>query len=131
MARWAFQLLLMLLAGLGFAGGYGRETGPILGACLVQVAAVWVVGGLAVLLYGLTPRLAPLSWGVAGAVLLIGWVGPALDVPRTVVDLSPFGHLPKLPGGEMEWTPVLVLLALAAVLVAAGLAKLRRRDLTT
>ncbi|MFG2464950.1 ABC transporter permease [Streptomyces canus] len=123
--------LIMLLAGLGFAVGYGKEVGPVLGACLVQVAAVWVVGGLAVLLYGLAPRIAPLSWGVAGAVLLIGWVGPALDVPRTVLDLSPFGHLPKLPGGDMEWGPVLVLLALAAVLVTGGLARLRRRDLTS
>ncbi|WP_328749021.1 ABC transporter permease [Streptomyces sp. NBC_00285] len=124
-------VLIMLLAGLGLAVGYGREAGPILGACLVQVAAVWVVGGLAVLLYGLAPRLAPLSWGVAGAVLLIGWVGPALDVPRPVLELSPFGHLPKLPGGGMTWEPVLVLLALAAVLVAGGLTGLRRRDLTT
>lgn len=123
--------LIMLLAGLGFAVGYGKEVGPILGGCLVQLPAVWVVAGLAVLLYGLAPRLAPLAWAVAGAVLLIGWVGPALDVPRTVLDLSPFGHLPKLPGGEMEWGPVLVLLGLAGVLVAAGLAGLRRRDLTT
>ncbi|MGX1476333.1 UNVERIFIED_CONTAM: ABC-2 type transport system permease protein [Streptomyces canus] len=123
--------LIMLLAGLGFAVGYGKEVGPVLGACLVQVAAVWVVGGLAVLLYGLVPRVAPLAWAVAGAVLLIGWVGPALDVPRTVLDLSPFGHLPKLPGEGMEWGPVLVLLVLAAVLVAGGLAGLRRRDLTT
>jgi polyether ionophore transport system permease protein len=92
---------------------------------------VWVVGGLAVLLYGLAPRVAPLAWGVAGAVLLIGWVGPALDVPRAVLDLSPFGHLPKLPGGDMEWGPVLVLFGLAAVLVTGGLAGLRRRDLTT
>jgi ABC-2 type transport system permease protein len=124
-------VLIMLCAGLGFAAGYGKEVGPILGACLVQVAGVWVIGGLTVLLYGLAPRLAPLAWGVAGAVLLIGWVGPALDVPRSVLDLSPFGHLPKLPGGEMEWTPVLLLLALAGVLVAGGLAGLRRRDLTT
>lgn len=123
--------LIMLLAGLGFAVGYGKQVGPVLGACLVQVAAVWVVGGLAVLLYGLAPRVAPLAWGVAGVVLLIGWVGPALDVPRAVLDLSPFGHLPKLPGGGMEWGPVLVLLALAAVLVTGGLAGLRRRDLTS
>lgn len=123
--------LIMLLAGLGFAVGYGKEVGPILGACLVQVAAVWVVGGLTVLLYGVAPRVAPLAWGVAGTVLLIGWVGPALDVPQPVLDLSPFGHLPKLPGGEMTWEPVLVLLALAAVLVAGGLTGLRRRDLTT
>lgn len=124
-------VLIMLLAGLGFALGYGKDAGPVLGACLVQVAGVWVVGGLAVLLHGVAPRAAMAAWGVAGAVLLIGWVGPALDVPQTVLDLSPFGHLPKLPGGEMEWGPVLVLLLLAAALTAAGLAGLRRRDVTT
>jgi len=124
-------VLIMLLAGLGFAVGHGRDVGPILGACLVQVAGVWVIGGLAVLLYGVLPRAAMAAWGVAGAVLLIGWVGPALDVPQAVLDVSPFGHLPKLPGGEMSWGPVLVLLGLAAVLVAAGLAGLRRRDLAT
>ncbi|MEU1186832.1 ABC transporter permease [Streptomyces sp. NPDC005859] len=123
--------LIMLLAGLGFAAGHGKEALPILGACLVQLPAVWVVGGLAVLLYGTAPRLAPAAWGVAGVILLIGWIGPALDAPQAVLDLSPFGHLPKLPGGHMEWGPVLLLLATASALVAAGLAGLRRRDLTT
>ncbi|MET8952720.1 ABC transporter permease [Streptomyces sp. NPDC004393] len=122
--------LLMLLAGLGFAAGYGKETGPILGACLVQLPAVWVIGGLAVLLYGVLPRGAVGAWGVAGAALLIGWVGPALNLPQTVLDLSPFGHLPKLPGGEMHWPPVLVLTALAVVLVAGGLVGLKRRDVS-
>ncbi|MER6325931.1 ABC transporter permease [Streptomyces coelicoflavus] len=123
--------LIMLLAGLGFAAGYGQDFGAILGACLVQLPAVWVIGGTAVLLHGLLPRAAVAAWAVAGAVLLLGWVGPALDVPRSVLDVSPFGHLPKLPGGEMSWTPVLVLLLIAGALVAAGLAGLRRRDLTT
>ncbi|MFI1728785.1 ABC transporter permease [Streptomyces acidicola] len=123
--------LIMLLAGLGFAIGYGKEFGPILGACLVQLPAVWVIGGVAVLLHGLLPRAAVAAWAVAGAVLLIGWIGPALNVPQTVLDVSPFGHLPKLPGGEMEWGPVLLLTAIAAALVAGGLGALRRRDLTT
>ena len=122
--------LIMLLAGAGFAVGYGKEVAPVLGACLVQLPAVWVIGGVAVLLYGLAPRLAPAAWGVAVAALLIGWVGPALNAPRLVLDLSPFGHLPKLPGGGMEWAAVLVLLALAGGLVAAGLAGLQRRDVT-
>jgi ABC-2 type transport system permease protein len=122
--------LIMLLAGLGLAVGYGKETGPILGACLVQLPAVWVIGGLAVLLHGVLPRGAAAAWGVAGAVLLIGWVGPALDVPQAVLDVSPFGHLPKLPGGSMQWGPVAVLTGLAVVLVAGGLAGLRRRDVS-
>ncbi|MBN0046953.1 ABC transporter permease [Streptomyces actuosus] len=122
---------LMLLAGLGLAAGHGREAGALVGACLVQVPAVWVLGGAAVLLYGLVPRAAPTAWGVAGAVVLIGWIGPALDLPQRVLDLSPFGHLPKLPGGAMHWSPPLVLLCLAAALTATGLAGLRRRDMTT
>ncbi|MGW0985553.1 ABC transporter permease [Streptomyces sp. NPDC002486] len=122
--------LIMLLAGAGFAVGYGRQTGPVLGACLAQLPAVWVVGGVAVLLHGVLPRAALAAWGVAGAVLLIGWVGPALDVPQVVLDVSPFGHLPKLPGGSMQWGPLPALTGLAVVLVAGGLAGLRRRDTT-
>ncbi|MEU3935088.1 ABC transporter permease [Streptomyces sp. NPDC029044] len=122
---------IMLLAGLGFAVGYGRQVGPVLAACLVQLPAVWVVGGVAVLLHGVLPRAAVAAWGLAGAVLLIGWIGPALDVPRAVLDVSPFGHLPKLPGGSMEWGPVAVLTGVAGLLVAGGLAGLRRRDMST
>ncbi|MBG0853609.1 ABC transporter permease [Streptomyces spinoverrucosus] len=122
------SVLLMLLAGVGLALGYGRSAGPILGACLVQLPAIWVLGGVAVLLHGVSPRVATAAWGVAGAVLLIGWIGPALDVPQAVLNVSPFGHLPKMPGGEMEWGAVSVLTGLAVVLVAGGLVGLRRRD---
>ncbi|MFG3656752.1 ABC transporter permease [Streptomyces sp. NPDC047706] len=122
------SVLLMLLAGLGLAAGHGRSAGPILGACLVQLPAIWVIGGVAVLLHGVSPRSATAAWGAAGAVVLIGWIGPALDVPQTVLDVSPFGHLPKMPGGEMEWGAVSVLTGLAVVLVAGGLMGLRRRD---
>ena len=59
------------------------------------------------------PQAAPAAWGVVAACLLIGLDGPALNVPQAVMDLSPFGHLPKLPGTEMQWAPVLLLTALA------------------
>ncbi|MEU5242875.1 ABC transporter permease [Streptomyces asoensis] len=130
-AAFGGSALIMLLAGAGLALGHGRDVLPLLGACLVQLPAIWVVGASAVLLYGTAPRLAPAAWGVAGAILLIGWIGPALDAPRAVMDLSPFAHLPKLPGGGMRWTPVLLLLTAAAALTTAGLAALRRRDMTT
>ncbi|MCX5438617.1 ABC transporter permease [Streptomyces sp. NBC_00569] len=122
--------LIMVLGGLGLGIGYGKNFGPVLGACLTQLAAIWVIGGLAVLLFGVFPKAAVAAWAVAGIALLIGWIGPAFELPQAVMSLSPFGHLPKLPGGEMEWTPVLTLLAIAAVLVAAGLTGLRRRDLS-
>lgn len=122
---------IMLVGGLGLAVGYGDEFGAVLGAALVQVPAIWLLGGLAVLLYGALPKAAPAAWGVVGACLLIGWIGPALDLPRSVMNLSPFGHLPKLPGTEMQWAPVLLLTATAVALTGAGLAALRRRDLLT
>lgn len=123
--------LIMVLGGIGLGIGYGKNFGPVLGACLTQLPAIWGVGGLAVLLFGVFPRAAVAAWAVAGVALLLGWIGPALDLPQSVMNLSPYGHLPKLPGGEMAWTPVLVLTAVAVGFVAGGLAGLRRRDLSS
>jgi ABC-2 type transport system permease protein len=127
----AGAVALLVAAGLGMYLSYGRDFGAVMGAALVQLPAVWLLGGLAVLLHGVAPRAAVAAWGVAGLSLAVGWSGPALNLPRAVLNLSPFGHLPKLPGADMAWQPVLLLLAGAALLVAAGLAGLRRRDLLT
>ncbi|MET9697048.1 ABC transporter permease [Streptomyces sp. NPDC006529] len=122
--------LILALGGLGLGLGHGRDVGAAVGACLAQLPAVWVIGALAVLLHGALPRFAVAAWAVAGAALALGWVGPALGLPQAALDLSPFAHLPRLPGpGAVEWIPVATLTGLAAVLTGAGLASLRRRDL--
>ncbi|MGW0900510.1 ABC transporter permease, partial [Streptomyces goshikiensis] len=104
--------LILLLAGLGLGIGHGEDVGGAVGATLGQLPAVWAIGALAALLHGAAPRFAVAAWAVAGAALALGWVGPALNLPQPVLDLSPFAHLPKLPGGQ-------------------DLAALRRRDLAT
>ncbi|QUI32948.1 ABC transporter permease [Streptomyces alfalfae] len=124
-------VLLMAACGLGMAVGHGEDTAAVVGASLSRLPAIWVLGGLAVLLVGACPKGAVAAWAVVGTCLAIGWVGPALDLPQGVMDLSPFGHLPKLPGAAMDWSPLLLLTLIAAALVAAGLAGLRRRDMTT
>ncbi|MFF2958525.1 ABC transporter permease [Streptomyces sp. NPDC057963] len=124
--------LIMAVGGLGLAAGYGHELPAVLGASLVQLPAIWLLGGMTVLLYGALPKAAVASWGVAGICLALGWIGPAIHMPQPVMDVSPFTHLPKLPGGTgMEWGPVLALAAAAVVLVGAGVAALRRRDVLT
>ncbi|WP_406294547.1 ABC transporter permease [Embleya sp. NBC_00888] len=144
-ARWAGGHLaiaylgpLVVLAAGGVAMGlsYGITIGDVSGqvprlllAALAQAPAVWALTGLAVLVVGALPRLAPAVWGVVGLVIALGWLGPALKLPQTVLDVSPFGHLPKLPGADVTATPYLWLLALALALPAAGLTALRRRDL--
>ena len=59
----------------------------------------------------------------------IGLFGPALNLAQAVLDISPFTHVPKLPGGAFSAVPLLWLSAFVLVLAAAGLAGLRRRDI--
>ncbi|WP_030788831.1 ABC transporter permease [Streptomyces sp. NRRL S-920] len=122
--------LLMTVCGIGVAVGHGEDAGAVLGACLAQLPAVWVLGGLTVLFVGAYPKGAVAAWAVVGGCLAIGWIGPALDLPRAVMNLSPFGHLPKLPGAALSWPPLITLTLLAAALTGVGLAALRRRDMT-
>ncbi|MFF3173878.1 ABC transporter permease [Streptomyces sp. NPDC057900] len=121
--------LIMVAGGLGLAAGYGHELPAVLGAAMIQLPAVWLLGGVTALLYGALPKAAPAAWGLVGICLALGWIGPALDLPQPVMDLSPFTHLPKLPGAELVWGPAVLLTVLAAALTAGGLAALRRRDM--
>ena len=111
------------------AGDPGHQVGRVLGAALVQLPAVWVLAGVAVALVGLAPRLAAVAWGALAACVLVALVGASLQLDQWVMDLSPFGHLPRLPGGAASAAPLVALAAAAVALGAAGLAGLRRRDL--
>ncbi|MGV4922869.1 ABC transporter permease [Streptomyces sp. BHT-5-2] len=143
--RWAAGHLVLALAGTAVvlaAGGltlgitYGASvgdvaggTGRVLAAALAQAPAVWTLAGAATAVLGLFPRATGAVWALTGGCLAVGWLGPVLRLPRWALDLSPFGQLPKLPGGAVTATPFLWLTALSAALVAAGLVGLRRRDI--
>jgi ABC-2 type transport system permease protein len=98
-------------------------------AAVVRLPAVWVLVGVSLALYGLSRRAGPIAWAVLVATFLASEIGPLVDLPGWVRDLSPFTHVPTLPGGEVTVAPLLVTLAIASALVAAGLLTLRRRDL--
>ena len=130
--------VLLVTAGLwaGLAHGVGsgdlpRELPRVLAAALVQLPAVWVLAGLATALFGLAPRLTYLTWAALGTFLLLGQVGGLLQLDQRALDLSPFTHLPRVPGGDIPVTPVAWLVLVAMALTAAGLAGLRRRDLAS
>ncbi|KPC62892.1 ABC transporter permease [Streptomyces chattanoogensis] len=111
------------------AGDVTGQLGRVLGAALSQTPAVWVLAALAALVYGVFPKASTAVWAVVGGCLAIGWIGPSLKFPQWAMDLSPFGHLPKLPGGEAAAAPFLWLLGLSVLFLAAGLTGLRRRDM--
>lgn len=129
-------LFLTLLFGLAVGAANAAQTGDVadlggavLGA-LLQVPAVWVVVGLVVAAYGLLPRLAVAGWAALVVFLLIGELGLLLGLPSWVMDVSPFAHVPRMPGGELRWTPVLWLTGVAAALVVVGFFGFKRRDVT-
>jgi ABC-2 type transport system permease protein len=131
-------VLLLAAAGAATGLGYGlavHDVGGQLprltGAAVGQAPAVWVLVGLGVLLFGLRPRAASAAWGLLAACVLLGQLGPVLRLPQPVLDMSPFTHLPDLPGSPVAATPYAWLILVAAAALAAGLAGLRRRDLTS
>jgi len=130
--------LLMAVAGVCSGLGYGARTGAEgtevgrqLGAALVQIPAAWLLAGVAVALFGLAPRVTvPAAWTVLAVAALLALLGPSLRLPGWLLDLTPFSHVPKLPGGDFTATPLIWLTAIAAGLTVAGLIAFRRRDLT-
>jgi ABC-2 type transport system permease protein len=131
----AGSVVLLAVAGLGLGLGYGLSThdlsGQLLrltGAVLVQLPAVWVITGAALVLFAFVPRMTSAGWGVLGACLLLGELGPTLQFPQWVMDVSPFTRVPKLPGGDAATLPLAVLVSVAAVLLAAGVMRIRQRD---
>jgi ABC-2 type transport system permease protein len=121
-----------LAAGLAYglsSGDSGRQVARVLGAAMVQLPAVWLLAAIAVALIGLLPRLASAAWGALALCVVILLVGASVQLGQWLLDLSPFTHVPRAPGGQVSATPLLWLLAVALGLSAAGLAGLRRRDI--
>lgn len=120
-----------LAAGLthGLNSGDLSQVPRVWAAALAQLPAVWVLAAIAVALFGWLPKLSGAAWGALAACLLLGLVGAALQLSHWLLDLSPFTHIPRLPGASVDVTPLAWLTALALTLGAAGLAGLRRRDI--
>lgn len=99
-----------------------------LAAGLAYVPAIWVVIGIAMAMIGLVPQATRSVWLVLVYSVVIDLMGPALGVGDAARNLSPFGHVPRLPAQEFSAVPELILLALAITLIAVGQTAFRRRD---
>ncbi len=141
--RWVSSHLVIALAGsamllviVGVSAGLvaarqvgdGGLIGRLVVAALVQIPAVWLVIGIVVAVFGLVPRWVVLGWVALTAFVLIGEFGALFNLSQAVMDVSPFAHVPRLPGGELAVAPMLWLTVIAAGLIGVGLAGFRRRD---
>jgi polyether ionophore transport system permease protein len=122
----------LVLAATGLGAGIGTQDASqiprLIGAALAQLPAVWVLGALVVGLFGLAPDAIRLAWAALGACFLLWFLGPLLDLPSWVLDLSPYEHVPAIPAADFAAGPLLALTAVAAAITAAGLLGFQRRD---
>ena len=135
----ATALLLLFATGTGLAAGgvLGDPAGQVrtlIGASLVQLPGILMIGAVVIAAVGLLPRLAGgMSWALLMASILLGpMFGPTLKLPQWAQDLSPFTHIPKAPAvpATATATPILALTAVVAAFALTGLVCLRHRNLT-
>ena len=125
----------MAAAGLGAGIPYAAAAGDpgqiprLTGAALAYVPSIWLLAGVAIALFGVASRAMSAAWIALAVCFVIGFLGEVLKLPHWVIEMSPFQHTPRLPAADLTLTPMLGLLGIAAVLVAAGFGALRRRDI--
>lgn len=143
-SRWLASHLVIALLGsavamlaAGVVGGlvYGIADGDVVGkvamvaaTAAVQLPAVWLLSAIAVGLFGVAPRFTPVAWGVLVGFVALYLIGSLAGLPQWVLDLEPFGHVPRV-GKDFSAVPLLWLLAIDAMLIALGVVAFRRRDL--
>jgi ABC-2 type transport system permease protein len=110
-------------------GDVGGQVPRLIGAALAQLPAVWVLAAIAIAIFGFFPQASMVSWAGPTVCILIGLVSAGVATADWIRDISPFSHLPSLPGGTVSAGPLIALLAIAVVVGFAGLVGLRRRDL--
>lgn len=128
--------LLMVAAAVACGITYGISAGDVsgkltdtLGAALLQLPSTWLIAGVAILLFGILPRFAPVAWGVLSAFIALYLLGSVSGIPHWVLDLAPFAHTPIIPGGQFEATATFWMLLIDGALIGLGLWAFRRRDL--
>ena len=127
--------VLMAVAGAGAGLAHGArvgdlsQAGRVFVAALVQLPATWILAAIVVAAFGLAPRFVAAGWVALAGFVLLGELGPLFELDQRVLDLSPFAHVPRLPGGVFNSTPLVALTAVAVLLGAAGLIGIRRRDI--
>ena len=129
-------LVLMALtgvaAGVPYAviSGNGGQGGRVLASAVLFVPATWVLVGAAMALIGLLKRFTTAAWALLAGFAVLGEIGPLLKLPTAVLKVSPYANVPSLLADTVTWTPLIVLLGVAAVLTGVGLATYDRRDIT-
>lgn len=93
---------------------------------LVPVLTVFISALVA--LIGFLPRWRSIVWVLLGGSFMISYFGRLVDLPTWALKISPFYWFRRVPINEIDGTPVIWILIIAAVLIVIGYIGYRRRD---
>lgn len=135
----AFAGSALILLALGLASGLGWSIAAgdfshfprVLAMSLSKIPPVWVIVGIAALLYGWLPRIASvLNWLILGVFILIEMLWEVGIVGWSALRLTPFAYAHySIPVYELSIIPLLVLTGIAAVFTWLGFIGFKRRSL--
>jgi ABC-2 type transport system permease protein len=111
---------VVLAVGMAWSMGITPDLPRLLGAGLAYLPAELLVGGVALALFGIWPRALPLAWAAVAGVAFIALLGPALQLPAWVLNLSPTSHVGNPPLGTVQAIPLLVLSVIAALVISGA-----------
>jgi len=97
-------------------------------AMMVYLPAVWIMIGLTVLLIGVLPGKAMLSWVYLGFSFVVVYFGKIMQFPEWLQKCSPFAHIPELPVDKINYTTLTVLTIIAVVCIVIGYIGYQKRD---
>ena len=96
---------------------------------LVYVPAMWIMGGITVLLVGLFPRRTGLIWAYYGFTFIAMMYGRMFPETEWMANITPLGWVPQLPMDDISWPVLAVKAVIGVALAAVGILLYRKRDI--
>ena len=126
----AFGMILAGVAmGLVAHTSAGVAFGSVLRQSVATIPAVWLLVVIAVAAVGAAPRIRLVGWAGVVATFALTLLGPTFRLPDWALGLSPLHHVPVVTQTSPDWGGLGVVGVVTVMLLAAGLAGYRRRDL--
>ncbi|AMY06167.1 ABC transporter permease [Staphylococcus condimenti] len=129
------SVMMIIFAALGmYAGEASSMKNPIafekiIIAGAVYIPAILVFAGLAVMVVGWLEKMSILVYLYLAYCFLVVYLGQLLDVKKWLKEMTPFGHVPRLPVADMNWPPLLWMLLIFIICMVVGIIGFRRRDI--
>lgn len=120
-----------LVATLASNANIGVQFWDAVAQAAVTVPAIWAVIAIAVLVVGVRPAVSIAAWAGVLISFALTILGPTFKLWDWVLAISPFWHVPNVTLAEANGWGLLGVVGVAALLIAVGFVRYRRRDLAT